>query len=190
MSSQLSPRPQESNLWHFYSLHTSQEFYLTALTGILTGRTEAAASCSARSGESCSSALLQGTQSKKLLYVHTTPCKNIGLSHDLALHYCLCYPSINHCSNLHSDGYGCLGWVIHTNTKNNQNSNSKYWWLIMKDVNFFRNITEIFSCNFSHFLSVKGWKDDVLVASNDYTIRFSAISSKIVVSDWEKDHEV
>lgn len=60
----------------------------------------------------------------------------------------------------------------------------------MKDVNFFRNITEIFSCNFSHFLSVKGWKDDVLVASNDYTIRFSAISSKIVVSDWEKDHEV
>lgn len=28
------------------------------------------------------------------------------------------------------------------------------------------------------------------MASSDYTIRFSAIYSKVGASDWEKDHEV
>lgn len=59
----------------------------------------------------------------------------------------------------------------------------------MKDMNFFRNTTGILPCNLNYFLSVKGCKD-VLLASSDYTMRFSAISSKVVVSDWEKDHEI
>lgn len=59
----------------------------------------------------------------------------------------------------------------------------------MKNMNVFRNTTGILPCNFNHFLSVKGWKD-VLLASTDYTIRFSAISSNVVVSDWKKDHEI
>lgn len=52
----------------------------------------------------------------------------------------------------------------------------------MKDINFFfRNTTGVFLHYFNHILAVKGWKN-VLVAASDYTRKFSAVSSKVVVS--------